>query len=219
MTKEDIISKMVAAGVSLTEEREIQYGINLYFDNSSNVRYYTKSKKLVVEGKGKELTEAILKTSSDIKSNKGVFIVYGHDETARDELELMLLRWGLSPIILCQKPSGGLTIIEALEKHMKDVKYGVVLATPDDIGYAKENEKKKKYRARQNVVFEMGMLYAKIDRQNVAVLIQNSTELDLDMENPSDLDGIIYIDYKNSVTECKERLAKELRSRGYILED
>lgn len=219
MTREDIISKMYSEGISLVDEKEIQYGVNLYFDNDSNVRSYKKSGKYVVDGKGKTLTETILNTDLNNKNEKGVFVVYGHDEAARNDLELMLRRWKLNPIILCQQSSGGLTIIEALEKHMKDVKYGVVLATPDDIGYAKENEKKKKYRARQNVVFEMGMLYAKIDRQNVAVLIQNSTDLDLDMEKPSDLDGIIYIDYKNSVTECKERLAKELRNRGYILED
>lgn len=219
MTREDIISKMQSAGVSLVEEKEIQYGTNLYFDNNSNVRFYNKSKKTVVEGKGKEQTEAILDTNSDNKYDKCVFVVYGHDEKARNDLELILRRWGLNPIILCQKPSGGLTIIEALEKHMKNAKYGIVLATPDDIGYSKCDDKKKKYRARQNVVFEMGMLYAKIERQNVAVLIQNSSELDLEMEKPSDLDGIIYIDYKNSVVECKERLAKELKGRGYSLED
>lgn len=110
-----------------------------------------------------------------------------------------------------------MTIIEALEYYIKKVKYGIVLATPDDIGYNKEQEGNKKYRVRQNVVFEMGMLYAYLQRQNVFVLLKETT--DLEMEKPSDIDGIIYEKYVNKVSECTDKLGKALKSKGYILED
>src|SRR5687767_3686010 len=64
-----------------------------------------------------------------------VFVVYGHDSEARNQLEAMLRRWGLEPLIIDQLPSEGQTIIEKLENHTGRVGFGVVLATPDDEGH------------------------------------------------------------------------------------
>ncbi|WP_315548932.1 TIR domain-containing protein [Lautropia mirabilis] len=47
----------------------------------------------------------------------------------RTELEAMLRRWRLEPLILDQLPSEGQTIIEKLEKYTAEVKFAVVLAT------------------------------------------------------------------------------------------
>src|SRR5262249_38804845 len=44
-----------------------------------------------------------------------IFIVHGHDTTARDQLELALHRLGLEPFVLMNTGGGGKTIIEALE--------------------------------------------------------------------------------------------------------
>lgn len=216
MTREDVINKMIREGITLQEEKDVPNGINLYFSNDSNVVIY-KSGKCVPGGIGANQTKSILLGENEDIGSKNIFVVYGHDEHARDELELILRRWGLTPIILCQESSNGMTIIEALEHYIKKVNYGIVLATPDDIGYDKEHEASKKYRARQNVVFEMGMLYAYLKRKNVFVLLKKTT--DLEMEKPSDIDGIIYEKYVTNISECKEKLAKSLKSKGYILED
>src|SRR5690606_37998375 len=58
-----------------------------------------------------------------------VFVVYGHDTTARDQLEAMLRRWGLEPLLLDQLPSEGQTLIEKLEYYRGKAGYAVVLAT------------------------------------------------------------------------------------------
>lgn len=66
-----------------------------------------------------------------------VFIVYGHDQTARDSLELVLRRMGMEPIVLANLPAGGDTIIEKLERFLgRDglVGFAIVLLTPDDEG-------------------------------------------------------------------------------------
>lgn len=47
-----------------------------------------------------------------------IFVVHGHDETAREQLELVLHRLGLQPYVLANTGGSGLTIIEALE-HSK----------------------------------------------------------------------------------------------------
>ncbi len=209
MTREEIIGKMKTAGFSLKKETPLQNGtINLYFDNDSNVCVY-KTGKFVPGGKNKETTVKVLQEGIIDDSINKVFIVYGHDEGARDELELMLRRWSLEPVILSRELPKGRTLIEALEYYIDKVKYGIVLATPDDIGYKKDCENQKKYRARQNVVFELGMLYAKLGRQNVSVLIKNTN--DLEMEKPSDINGVIYIDYQNNVSEKNGHFKKVIK--------
>jgi predicted nucleotide-binding protein len=139
-----------------------------------------------------------------------VFVVYGHDSAARTEVEAMLRRWDLEPLILDQIPSGGQTIIEKLESVRKDAVFAVVIATPDDEGYEKGQEGKKLYRARQNVVLELGMMLAVLGRPRVAILFKS----DLKMEKPSDIQGLIYIPFKEHVSEGKLTLAQEMHSQG-----
>src|ERR1700685_164676 len=91
-----------------------------------------------------------------------IFVVHGHDETARDQLELVLRRLDLDPFVLMNTSGGGMTIIESLEKKIGkegEARFGIVLLTPDDVGYARrDGEKEGKPRPRQNVILEMGML-------------------------------------------------------------
>ena len=217
MTREEIIGKMKAAGISLQKEVPLQNNsVNLYFENESNVCVYATG-KYVPGGRNKDETSRILLEGKIDDSVNDIFIVYGHDEVARDELELMLRRWGLNPIILSRELPEGRTLIEALEHYINQVKYGIVLATPDDVGYKKGFEGQKKYRARQNVVFELGMLFAKLGRNNVSVLVKNTD--DLEMEKPSDINGVIYLDYKNSVSEKAEIIKRSLRKAGYSIKE
>lgn len=161
----------------------------------------------------KDFFESHLSSSAKPMNNK-VFVVYGHDNAARVQLEAMLRRWDLEPLILDQLVSSGQTIIEKLEEYTSQVEFGIVLATPDDIGYPKNDESKKRSRVRQNVVLELGMLLSAIGRQKVAILLKTSE----DMESPSDIHGLIYIPFKDNIEETKLSLAKEMQSNGYILE-
>lgn len=88
------------------------------------------------------------------------------------------------------------------------------MATPDDIGYAKGNESAKKYCVRQNVILELGMLLSKIGRKRVAILLSQAE----DMESPSDIQGLLYIPFKENVEETKLSLAKEMNSNGYKID-
>lgn len=127
----------------------------------------------------------------------------------------MLRRWGLEPVILDQLPSKGQTIIEKLEDFTEDVGFGVVLATPDDIGFPMAHEDQKAFRARQNVVLELGMLLVKLGRPKVAILLGSQEA----MERPSDIQGLIYIPFKDNLQkDAGLLLAKEMVSQGYDLD-
>jgi len=147
--------------------------------------------------------------------NGKVFVVYGHDTTARTQLETMIRRWGLEPLILDQLPSKGQTIIEKLEEYTDDVGFGVVLATPDDEGHRRGHPDEKIFRARQNVVLELGMLLKHLSRQRVAVLLKDQEK----MERPSDIQGLIYIPFKDDLQrEAGPTLAKEMAAQGYNID-
>ena len=148
-------------------------------------------------------------------ANTKVFVVYGHDETAKNHLEAMLRRWGLEPLILDQLPSEGQTIIEKLEKYTADVHFAVVLATPDDEGNRAGRDDEKAYRARQNVVLELGMLLSRLGRSRVAIILKQQAN----MERPSDIQGLIYIPFKDDLSkEAGTILAKEMAAQGYHID-
>jgi predicted nucleotide-binding protein len=145
-----------------------------------------------------------------------VFVVYGHDEAAREQLELVLHRLDLDPFVLGNTSGSGLTIIEALEKEIlspnRGKRFGIVLLTPDDMGYKQEDgPEKAEPRARQNVVMEMGMLIAAFGRPRVAILKEGHVEV------PSDASGIIYLGFNNHVKETAAKLCQRLGEAGFEL--
>lgn len=145
-----------------------------------------------------------------------VFIVHGHDSVAREQLELVVHKLGLDPFVLQNTGGSGLTIIEALESEIGPrngaAKFGIVLLTPDDVGYAKASgDKEAQPRARQNVVLEMGMLISTLGRKNVAILKKQHLEV------PSDAQGILYIPFNDHVKEAVPKLVDRLRSAGFVL--
>ena len=145
-----------------------------------------------------------------------LFVVYGHDETSRDQLELVLGKMGIEGFILAKSSGHGLTIIEALEKQVGQngvSTAGIVLLTPDDKGYSiKDGDVKTRDRARQNVILEMGMLLSKLGRSHTIILIKG------DLEKPSDVDGIIYHSYKNHVKEVVSKIAERLENCGFKID-
>lgn len=209
------------AGFKITSEERLanDSGYQLRLSNGAVVNCFD-SGKCHVQGKN---VDDVKKALGEVDGapvpvdplNNKVFVVYGHDSTARDQLEAMLRRWGLDPLILDQLPSEGQTIIEKLENYTGKVGFAVVLATPDDEGHKANRTDEKSYRARQNVVLELGMLLAKLGRSKVAILLKQSEQ----MERPSDIQGLIYIPFKDDLAkDAGLLLAKEMAAAGYDID-
>ena len=148
--------------------------------------------------------------------SKQIFIVHGHDDVARDQLELILHRLGLQPFILQNTAGEGLTIIEALEKRIGqrgDTAFGIVLLTPDDVGYAaKEGPNEAKPRARQNAILELGMLISSITRQRIAILEKGQIEI------PSDANGVLRLRFQHHVKEVAHKVIERLQQAGFQID-
>ncbi|WP_254474981.1 TIR domain-containing protein [Bartonella sp. B1098] len=241
-TFEDLNDIVCKAGVKIKEIKFLSLnssgGYQIRTSSGGIINWYGSTGTLQIQGKdlaAKKLKEDLTpyleetstppspiilsnipKTPSDV-SDKKIFIVHGHDHTALEQLELILLKLGLNPYILKNTSSNGLTIIEALEKEIckpsSSIRFGIVLLTPDDMGYVKTaNADTAQPRARQNVILEMGMLITALTRKNVAILRKQHVEI------PSDAQGIIYTPFKEHVKETVPTLADHLMEAGFTLD-
>lgn len=162
-----------------------------------------------------EFTPKSTEKKSNIQSQKmkyeknKVFIVHGHDNETKQEVARFIESIGLEVIILHEKASRSMTIIEKIEYYSNEANFAIVLYTPCDKGRgAKETKTPARDRARQNVVFEHGYLMAKIGRENVCALVKG------EIETPSDISGVVYTPLDLS-GGWKIELRKELIACGY----
>jgi predicted nucleotide-binding protein len=147
---------------------------------------------------------------TDVKSSNRIFIVHGHDEAMKQAVARTVEKIGLEPIILHEKPSEGRTIIEKFTDY-SDVSFAIVLLSPDDVAYPKDQSPKDaKLRARQNVIFELGFFIGKLGRNRVLVLYQEEKNFEM----PSDYSGVLYTPYDDS-GRWQFDLVKELKACGY----
>jgi CAP12/Pycsar effector protein, TIR domain len=98
----------------------------------------------------------ILVCEAVASDNKNVFIVHGHNLERMDELRDFLRdNLHLQPIILEEQDDRGKTIIEKFEYYAPSCSFAFVIMTPDDKA-ATENKLASQWRARQNVIMELG---------------------------------------------------------------
>jgi predicted nucleotide-binding protein len=135
-----------------------------------------------------------------------VFIVHGHDEAKWRELrDLLEDRFQLEPIVLKEEAGGGKTLIAKFEEHADQCRYAFVLITPDD--FVKKG-KKTYFQARPNVLFELGWFCGHFGRDRVSIVKKADTDL------PSDLNGLITIDFQGDIAEAVIQIERELKKVG-----
>ncbi|MGZ8371619.1 MAG: TIR domain-containing protein [Rhodoplanes sp.] len=146
----------------------------------------------------------------ELNLEKNVFIVHGRDEEALKDLQLLLFKYHVTPKVLVNTNRGPNSILDELEALIRICRAGFILMTPDDEGRLRgKPEDPLIPRARENVVFETGLLFAKFRKfERVILLLKEPTQL------PSDLSGISYEKYIQSVTEIESRLAASLEDWG-----
>lgn len=165
--------------------------------------------------------EGEIKPKKSLALKKEVFISHGKDLKPLNALKSMLVDFGLTPVVLSEQPSRGKTVMEKLEAY-SDVGFVFVILTPDDLGGFVELGSKwsrpqrlRKFlrtahnRPRQNVILEFGYFVGKLGRDRVACLLKKP------VEQPSDMQGIVYLSFQESLLEIRAEILKELRAAGY----
>lgn len=196
-SKSGIPMVIVSGGDEVKEERD---------ELKSKVQYLEALKEMLQIIPTVAIKENTLSARLQTTNSKKVFIVHGHNHALRNEVELLVKQLDFEPIVLFKEPNLGDTVIEKLFRKMGDASFAIVLYTKCDEGKAVE-EGCLKPRARQNVVFEHGLMCGLLGRKHVVALVEDGVEI------PSDLSGVVYI----RIDEAKRwqfDVAREMKAAG-----
>lgn len=198
----------------------IEYYLNLTSSLGENVKTIEGVLSLVIDDLELKDHGAIIATRivDNLKQKpilkKKVFIVHGHNETMKQSVARFIENIGLEAIILSEQVNNGKTIIEKFDLNA-NVDFAIILLSADDKGYSvKDGSRKARYRARQNVIFELGYFIAKFNREKVVALFENIRNF----EAPSDLHGVVYTPFDGPDGAWKASLLKELKANGFDID-
>lgn len=140
------------------------------------------------------------------QQSRRVFIVHGHNVAVREEVARFVATIGLDPVILHEQTNEGRTILAKFQDEAAKAAYAIVLLTGDDRGgIAAADPAALQPRARQNVVFEFGFFAGSLGLKKVCALVDGP------VENPSDIDGLLYVSLAG---DWKLQVAREMRAAG-----
>ena len=97
-------------------------------------------------------------------------------------------------MILNEQANRGKTIIEKFESFAENAAFAVVLLTPDDLGASKSDPQNTKFRARQNVIYELGFFSGKLGRNRVCAFFWTNPQKELEL--PSDFLRAVYVSFR-----------------------
>lgn len=141
------------------------------------------------------------------------FVVYGHNESMKSNVIKYIRRIGIKSLDLMEYSQGGIrSIFDALDSCANTVECAIVLLSADDI-IVNDRHEFISYRARQNVIFEMGFFAGVLGRDKVIVIYQPNEKF----EFPSDIIGIYYTAYSTD-NKWKQELRSHLKKIGFLLD-
>lgn len=159
-----------------------------------------------------QVLEEIINANPEIEDNspktlkgKTAFIIHGHDNELKTEVQLLLKRAGVSSLVLHEQADKGRTIIDKLIDETRIAGYAIALLTPDDLTNDGSN------RARQNVILEIGYFLGLLGKERIRMIVKGAIEI------PSDLQGILY-EKHDSNGAWKIKLLKELQAVGIYVD-
>jgi ligand-binding sensor protein len=141
-------------------------------------------------------------------SSNRIFISHGRNLRIRKKvIEFFRKCLKLEPVVFDKEAAVGGTITEELERCCSLCRTAVAILTADDF------TEHGRPRARQNVIHELGFLHGQYGRRRVLILREQGVEL------PSNLDGILRIDFKGGHVENKFEDIKMHLTRMGVLKD
>jgi predicted nucleotide-binding protein len=109
-----------------------------------------------------------------------------------DELEI-------KPVILSQTLGPAQSLLQKFFQSSRESPFAIVILTADDLGASRVQyeadgvaDKALQFRARQNVILELGFFYGYLGWENVFVVYRKPPRVFPNFERPSDLDGAVF---------------------------
>jgi predicted nucleotide-binding protein len=156
-----------------------------------------------------------------------VFLVHGHDHSFREEVEVYLRSLGIEPVVLSKVGGASRSLFQKFETLAQAAQFAVVLLSADDLGASRRQyeggedlggQKTLKYRARENVILELGFFYGKLGWERVFVVHRPAEQVWPDFERPSDLAGVVFFEFSGD-SDWREELRTTLTEAGLVAGD
>lgn len=155
--------------------------------------------------------EASSVQSATVTRLNQVLIVHGHDNEIKDTVAKYVENLGLKVVILHEQASRGVTFNEKFEHYLGEAAFVIALLTPDDLVAPMPDPQATKFRASQNVIYELGFFHGKLGRNRVCALFKSESQRALEL--PSHDLGIVYVPL-DAAGAWRVRLAKEMQAVG-----
>jgi predicted nucleotide-binding protein len=160
--------------------------------------------------------------TATLEPPRSIFVVHGHDEDMLDAVTTELELLGITPVVLQRVRTSDDHLFAKFMAIAGDAKHAIVLVSGDDVGasfrdYAHPagGVARLEFRARQNVILELGYFYGKLGEEHVFVFRKPpplSERVVNRLEEPSDLAGKIFEDFSG---DWKAVLRQRLRQARF----
>jgi predicted nucleotide-binding protein len=152
-----------------------------------------------------------------------VFLVHGHDPIAISEMEDYLAGLGVKTFILSRTGGPTQSLLQKFFQSAADARFAIVILSADDRGASRLQYDAQgvgnlalQFRARQNVILELGFFYGFLGWENVFVLYRPPLEVYPNFERPSDIEGAVF-DTMDPTGAWRESLKRKLVEAGFVL--
>jgi predicted nucleotide-binding protein len=151
-----------------------------------------------------------------------VFVVHGHETAALNRLEKYLGSVGVVPIILSRLEESPQSLFQKFMTIGAQAHFAIVLLCADDYGASRRQyeapsvgDRALQFRARQNVILELGFFYGRLGWESVFVVYEEPAQVFPNFERPSDLDGVVF----DSISDAgwQQKLGAKLTAAGFQL--
>jgi predicted nucleotide-binding protein len=158
---------------------------------------------------------------SDIPAS--IFLVHGHDHAALSEVEVYLTDLGVKPFILSRVSGPAKSLLQKFLTSAADAQFAIVVLSADDLAASRIQyeadgvaDRALQFRARQNVILELGFFYGLLGWENVFVLYRPPDKVFPNFERPSDIEGVVF-DPMDSTGTWRDSLTQKLTEAGFQL--
>ena len=158
-------------------------------------------------------------------SPRSIFVVHGHDEEMLNAVIFELEHLGIEPVVLKRVRTSDDHLFAKFKAIAGQAEHAVVLISGDDVGAAFRDfghpaggVARLEFRARQNVILELGFFYGKLTEERVFVFRKAppiSDKVVGRFEDPSDLAVKIFEGFSG---DWKAILRDRLKEAGFQLE-
>lgn len=182
------------------------------FHNSNSTKQFSEDDINIIKAYCGALTWILdsAQKDFDIGKSKRVFIVHGRDKLSLLNLRNILLENNIESVKMEDEPKTGYELLEMIENLTESCNAGFILLTPDDEGrLICKPDQDLQPRARQNVIFESGILSTLFRKEKrLCFIVKKPLEL------PSDMNGLLYEEFTDEIDS--KRIEKILENWGLI---